>query len=281
MRFIRNFEITIQTPNGIEINITPPITARISITRNTLASANSCSLSLVNLKKSVRAIIYKDRFAISDYWQMVIRAGYGRQLYEIFRGNIYEAFSSKSGTDWVTQIEGMDGMYAIQNGVTSRSYNAGVDLRTLAADVVSDMPRVIRGVFSPNLGQTAGRGTVLFGSSSEILEDITNNQYFIDGEQVNILGENQYIEAAGVLVLDAGIRKATPRRRESLLEVQTLFTPQVVVKGFAEIRGGEDVYAGQYLILGFSHNITISQAEPGQADTMITLDAGTQALEAI
>jgi len=281
MRFIRNFEIIIQTPNGIELRITPPITARIQITRNALASANTCSVQIVNLKKSTRAQIYKDRFAISDYWQMVVRAGYGKQLYEIFRGNIYEAWSSKQGTEWTTQIEGMDGMFAIQNAVTSRSYNSGANIKNMITDIITDMPKTIAGIISPSKDQTIGRGAVYMGSSAEILDDLTDNQSFIDNEAVNVLGTNEVIGANDVLLLSASLRKSTPRRRENLLETNVLFTPQVAVGGFAEIRGGEDIYAGQYKILGFSHNITISQAEPGNADTTITLDAGSAALEAI
>lgn len=65
------------------------------------------------------------------------------------------------------------------------------------------------------------------------------------------------------------------------MEVSTLFTPNIRLGQFVEIRDGEKVYSGQYKVIGIKHSLTVSQAESGSAQTDLMLDAGTQALKAV
>lgn len=279
MKFGRTFEIEIITPLNNQIVIRPPFSVQFSIVRNTLASANSCSLTIYNLGRITRQRIYKDRYSLTDYWQLTIKAGYG-SLQTLFRGNIYEASSTKQGTEWITKISGFDGIYGIQNGFTARTVSAGTQKSNVLNNVIADMPNMIAGLFgSPGQG-SSDRGRVLFGQSSKVLNEETDNQYFIDNETVNIIGENEVITNR-IIRLTSDQLLNTPVRRETFIEVESLFIPEMIVGYLCELESKERIYNGEYKILGFSHNVMISGASCGEARTSINLYAGAAGLQGV
>ena len=87
-KFDRNYRLDIFTPAGKRITIERPFSIDFSITRNTLASANKANITLYNLGPSTRNQIFKDRFSVTEYWQVSLFAGYGNRLHEIFTGMI-------------------------------------------------------------------------------------------------------------------------------------------------------------------------------------------------
>lgn len=279
MKFQRNYQLDIFTPDGIQVTITPPLSIKFSITRNTLASANRAQIEIINLAKNTRNKIYKDRYSITEYWRIILRAGYGNKLIEVFSGNIYEAKSSKDKTEWTTSIDAFDGMDAIQNGFTSSTVAAGTSKENILKSVINDMPNVISGFFGEIADEEAApRGKSLIGQSSDVLAAETDGQYFIDGETVNVLTDDEVIPGE-ILVLDASQNLATPKRQDTMLMVPQLFFPQAKVGLLCELNSLEEIYNGVYKIMGFTHNVTISQAVSGEARTEFMLYAGAAGFE--
>lgn len=279
MKYGRKYEIQIVNPQNKQIIIRPPFTVQFSITRNTLASANSCKLTIINLGRNTRQEIYKDRYSLTDYWSLIIRGGY-KNLETLFRGNIYEAFSSKSGTEWITQIQGFDGIYGIQNGFTSRTVSSGTDKQNVIQNVIGDMPNILSGILGNPSQGSSERGRVLFGQSSMVLSQETDNQYFIDNETANVISEEEVI-VNRIYRLSSNQLLKTPIRRETFIEVDSLFIPEIKVGNLCELESKESVYNGEYKILGFSHNVTISGAACGEARTSLNLYAGAAGLQGV
>lgn len=279
MRFGRTFEIEIITPENRQIIIRPPFTVQFSIVRNTLASANSCSLTIYNLGKITRQRIYKDRYTLTDYWGLTIKAGY-KYLQTIFRGNIYEAASTKKGTEWITNIKGFDGIYGIQNGFTSATVSAGTPKKNYLENAIADMPNILAGFLGDPAQGSTDRGKVLFGQTAKVLNEETDNNYYIDNETVNIISEEEVITNRLIKLTSEQLFN-TPVRRETFIEVDTLFLPEAAVGYLCQLESGERVYNGEYKILGFSHNVMISGANCGEARTMINLYAGAAGLKAV
>ena len=276
----RNYRLDVFTPDGKQISIANPFSIIFSLTRNTLSSANKCDITLYNLGPATRNQIFKDRFSITEYWRISLFAGYGNRLHQIFTGNIYEAFSYKDKTEWITKLDCYDGMDAIQNGFTSTTVEKGTPKENYLRTIINDMPNVVAGFFgSPAEGESP-RGKSLIGQSSELLSIETGNQFFIDRETVNVLADNETIRG-DVVKLDPDDLLTTPRRREAFLDVSTLFEPQVQVGQIYEIESLEPRYNGQYKIMGFSHNVTISQASAGQALTNLSLYFGADGLQEV
>ena len=276
----RNYRLDIFTPDGVQITIAPPFSIKFSVTRNTLASANKGRITLYNLGPGTRNSIFKDRFTITEYWRAQLFAGYGNRLHNVFTGNILEAWSNKELTEWITQIDAFDGLDAIQNGFTAQTVAAGTPRINVIQSIIDDMPNVLAGAFGSPANGEAVRGEVLLGQATDMLSEQTNGQYFIDLETVNILSNDEVIRGQ-VIVLDESLLLSTPRRREAFLDVSTLFEPQIQVGQIYEIRSLESIYNGQYRVVGFTHDVTISQATSGEARTDIQLYFGAEGLREV
>lgn len=279
-KFQRTYKLDIFTPSGKRLTIEPPFTIRFSINRNTLSSANKAKITIINLGQATRNQIYKDRYSTTEYWRVLLQAGYNNRLHTIFQGNIYEAFSFKEKTEWITEIDAYDGMDAIQNGYTARTVTAGTSNTDVFTSVFNDMPNLISGIIgSAGEGETS-RGRVIMGQSAEVLNRETNGQYFIDNETVNVLTDEEVIRGP-VIALDPTDLLSTPKRRETFLDVKTLFQPQLQVGRIYEIRSVQERFNGQYKIMGFSHDVEISGASGGKAETMLQLYFGANGLQEV
>ena len=275
MKFLRNYEIRIKTPSGDLITIDPPVSAQIDVDRAVMATQNNASITLYNLAPSTRNKIYKDKFMFTQYWQMFILAGYGKtDLYEIFRGNIQEAYSYKQGTEWVTHIDAYDGAFAIQNGFVSETVTKETSIKDMITRVIHTMPEMLAGVMgSPTAGQAA-RGKTLIGPSYDVVQDLTSGQAFVDGETLNVMADDEVI-AGEAFVLDSDNIFESPRRRDTFLEVTTLLSPEIRIGYICQLNSKITRYNGNYKVLGIKHSATISQADAGEATSMLSLFAGS------
>ncbi len=280
MKFGRNYFIQIQTPEGDVLEIAPPFSAKIDITRNTLASTNTCNITLYNLKSSTRNRIYKDRYNIAEYWQIVVMAGYTR-LETIFQGNIYQSFSTKQNVDWITTLECFDGLYGIQNGNIAETISAGTSYRDLIPRVIKTMPNMVAGKIG-KVGDlvTGDRGQVMIGQSTNALQELTDGNYFIDKESVYCLQSDEVLSGS-VLVLDSNQLFETPKRSDTFLECPILFLPEATVGLICELRSKEKVFDGQYKTIGFKHSVSILGNAAGEAMTTISLYAGATGLREV
>lgn len=277
----RNYKLDVITPEGKQITIEPPFTLIANIARNTLASANKGNFTIYNLGENTRNQIFKDRFTITEYWQVILYGGYGNRLHELFKGNMLEGFSYKQGSEWITKLDCFDGMQAIQNGFTSTTIQANTPKENILKTVINDMPNVIAGLFGSPAEGEAPRGQALIGQSSQIISEQTGDHYFIDGETINVLNDNETLPGA-VIKLDPGDLLATPRRREAFLDVPVLFEPQVQVGRVYEIESLETRFNGQYKIVGFSHNVPFDfSGKGGQAITNLQLYFGADGLQEV
>jgi hypothetical protein len=275
MKFIRDYELRIKSPAGVALQINPPVSCTFDIDRAVMSSVNKGTITLINLAPDTRNAIYKDKYATSEYWQIIFMVGYGNEMYEIFRGNIQEAYSYKSGTEWFTYIDAYDGSYAVQNGFISETIGSGVSLKDAIPRVIHALPEVLPGVLgTPATTKTAPRGEVLLGSSWEEMQRITGGQAYIDGGYVNVMAKDDAI-SGDVFVLDSDMITETPKRREQFLEVATsVLCPEIRVGYICELKSLFERYNGQYKVYGVKHSGTISGAQCGDASSMISLYKG-------
>ncbi|MGE4515214.1 MAG: hypothetical protein AB7E26_15585 [Chryseobacterium sp.] len=270
-KFGRTYRLDIFTPSGDQISIEPPFSIKFSITRNTLASLNSARITIYNLGPNTRNRIYRDRFATIEVWPVTLFSGYGNRLHSVFVGEIFEAYSYKQGKDWITELSCLDGINAIQNGVISTTITKGVDFKKIIKRIIDTMPGITAGILGSPADGVAERGISLIGSSADSINEIVKGRYFIDKQKLHILSTNEVLPG-DIIFLDPSSLLSTPRRRESFVDVSTLFEPQIEVASQYLIESIEPVYNGIYKVVGFNHDVTISNAESGQARTDIQLN---------
>jgi len=279
VKFIRNYEIRITTPNGYAITIAPPITCSLEVEQSVKGSSlSNASVTITNLAPNTRARLGKDKFTPVDYWQIIILAGYGNALIEIFRGNIQEGYSYKQGTEWITKLECYDGAYQVQNGFMSETFTKDMNLKDVISRSVKSMPQLLSGVLgSPAEKASPARGRVVIGNPYDEIQKMSDGQAFISGEKLYVLADNE-VMSGEVFVLSAEDNKTTPKRRDGYLEVERIFSPELKVGRIAEVRSMSEKYNGQYKIFGVKHSAVFSQSEAGDAATTVSLFIGSEPL---
>jgi hypothetical protein len=288
-KFGRNYVLQVGTPSGGTLTIELPFTIEFDITRNTLTSANVCSIRIYNLNAANRNQI---RFNVMDtgiFQSVILQAGYGQNLSTVFTGNITQAWSVREGTNFITTLECFDGGYAFNNGQISTQFPAGTSEKIVLQTVASALPFVSLGSIGNYPDQngvstlgTLPRGNAVSGSTVQVLTQLTGtNGFFIDGGKVNCLGDNECTPGGTPLIDDSSGLLATPVRELTKMTFDMIFEPGLVAGQLVNLQSAEGTskkanFNGVYKVTGVKHRGTISGAVCGDAITSVELFYGTQ-----
>lgn len=277
MRINRQYKLVIQNPQKETITITNPFTIDFNCNRDTLASVNSLDLNIQNLSANTRNFLYKDKYTVNEYWQCSLDIGYDK-LYNVFLGNIYEAFSYKQRNEWITHISGFDGAFALQNTKVSVSVSGGTDKLNLLQQVLKSTEYLEIGAIG-ELGQGYyKRGKVFLGSLKEFIDNEAGGNYFIDCQKLNIMTNDEALSYQ-IIDLNSNYIKTTPKRRDTMLEVQMMMTPEIQIGGVVNLKSLFPIFNGAYKVLGVNHSGVISDGVYGDFNTTAQLYAGERAFK--
>lgn len=288
-KFLRNYRLKAEIgtmKGGIktiseEIVISYPLTINFSITRSEFSQASTASFEIFNLKESTRAKLYKDRQDTEKYILLKFYAGYGEddtKLPMCFCGDVFECYSYKDGgtTEFKTEISTMSGGTSRTEFASNFEMAAGTPplliIQRLASDMHVDIGAISQTVLS-KLSPSA-RATPFSGNSYEMLSNYVGGHLFIDNNRLYILDKDD-VRLDGVLTLnvDTGLI-GTPKRRDSVLEASLIFEPNLELCQLLYLTSLTAPYMnGQYKVIGFSHNGTISGTIGGQCISSVYLDA--------
>jgi len=281
IKFGRKYTLLVDTVNDTTIEIKPPLTLEFNCKRNNLATANTASFKIYNLKEVTRNSIYKDKYNTLIYRKVELKAGYKEDSPIIFRGNILQAFSYRSGVNIITEITAYDGGFAISNSISAISVEKEEPQENVLATLVNDL-RNVQGSRIGTFTRNSTRGRVLFGNTADLLVNETNDNFFIDNEKAYLLNRNEVIES-GISIINAqsGLLES-PRRSETQIIFKMLFEPQLQVSQIIELQSViNSILNGQYKVIGFEHIGTISEAVGGKCETNVSLWLGSEPLTII
>lgn len=279
-KFGRNYSLSVGTQNGSTLTIALPFTIEFDITRNTLTSANVCSIRIYNLSANHRNQLRFNIMDTGDYRPITLFAGYGNNLSVIFSGSITQAWSVREGVNFITTIECFDGGYAFNNGITNTTFPSGTPMQTVISSLAGSLPNVQGGYIGTNYPGTLSRGNSVNGNTMDLLRDLTGGGVFIDNGTVNCLGDNECIPANGITVIDesSGLL-ATPVREQTILTFDMIFEPRLVVGQQIQLNSSTGAnFNGFYKTISVKHRGMISGAVCGDAITSVGLFYGTAAL---
>jgi hypothetical protein len=282
MKFGRRYKVTLQTTDATAIIIELPLTIQFNIHRSVSSSLNSMTLQLFNLSETHRNLIYQDRFS-TERRKIIVEMGY-ESLSTVFVGDIYEANSTREGTNIITTIDARDGNFDTNVTTINYTYKAGSTVREIIEYLAKQFPNLKLGKVTANgsLNATFPRPVVLEGNVYELLKLYSNqklNQPYVDLAIVNILGQNEVLINNNITLLNASTGLiATPRRDQSFLSVTTLLEPRVIIGQVLQVESKiMPQYNGLYKILGVTHKGIISGAQSGEALSVFEMN-GNQLL---
>lgn len=292
MKFGRIYELRVQGRDE-EHTIAFPLTCRFRVTNNSLFSCGSAVIQIYNLTQEARNDIYKDAFEIATYKQVVLSAGYVANTANpgaisipiIFQGNVVQASSYRQGTDWITEIQALDGGFALDTGSINLTkpipqVQPRVDFEDIMTNLVAAMPRVKLGTIG-TFDIARSRGVSFSGSPWDyIVRSVApmQGQAFINKEVVNIVQQWEYVAEDGLLETispEEGMI-GTPRVQDGLVKIRMIFEPRLEVAQKIKIQTSEIPSAqlkrgGDFKVLNLLHGGTISGAVCEELITEATL----------
>lgn len=276
IKFGRNYRLTIDPADGgPPIVLGMPLTLRYTVERHTLSDLNNARLEIYNLSESERNRIFQDQYYIPRNKTVTLEIGY-ESLTTVFAGTIWEAHSSREGTDIVTAITGLDGNFDINTTQVFQTYTGGKTMGDLFKFLIGQFPNLQLGAIG-DFGAAPLRPVALNGNVWSLIKKYSQNQCFIDLGKVFVLKYNEVVPGQiPDLSIDSGLLE-TPRRDDSFLTVTTLMEPRVAMMQNINLKSV--IYPGYnavYQVAGVLHQGTISAAVGGSARSTFSLLLGSR-----
>lgn len=261
---MRDFELLVQIDSETAIIIKPPLRIAFDGTKSVDKALNELNIQIYNLsrdhrnkiirdaadkdpqknkdkkklteaeKKSQKLAESKDKTAI---FKIVLRAGYDH-LETIFTGDILEAYTERSGADFITHITGQDGLFDFRSAFTSKTVKGdAIDA------ILHDMPRTAKGKVSKRKENV--RHKVLVGNSAKLLSEqlFDNEVMFFDNDTLHIIKDGEVVSDIAVDInSETGLLQA-PTKADKLISARTLMNPAVRVGGLVNLTS---IYAPHY-----------------------------------
>lgn len=295
-KFQRNYQLQVLGNDGQLHTFAYPLTMEFQVKRNTLQSANTGNFKIYNLGQHTRNAIYKDYYSQTlSFRSLIVSAGYGNfnnpsALPIIFNGNVMQASSYRieKSVNYITEIDGYDYAWPMANGKTTFNAPSGSLTTTqiitrLVADLQSTVPldpnnkgvSLSIGAISPQYNVPYNQNVAIVGNTWDALQNITNNQTYIDNGRVYSLFENDVFSGdLQVISNETGIL-GSPRKQDRLVIVEMLFEPRINIGQQVKIISPSlSQYPtdnnGVFKVVGVEHHGTISAAVSGDCKTIVT-----------
>lgn len=236
-KFGRTYFLSIQ-PNVIgpgipNIEIAPPFTIEFDVTRDVLGSLNHAQIKIYNLSPNTRNLLLKDYNNFNNNRIIYLQAGYGTatNLPTIFYGCVFQAYSRRVGTDFLTEITAQSGGYSPPDVFYSGPpFAAGSTDRVVIEALVNNLAAAT-GLSVGFIGNYPNRSVRMRSPSKPILEElkeISGGGVFIDQTSINVFNNvTESITTPVPLINSSTGLLETPSREQTRMTIPILFTPEI------------------------------------------------------
>ena len=284
-KFGRKYVLRIEISDNEFVEVKDPITCEFSIVRNNLASANTATFTLFNLNPDNRNKIYKDQYDMGTFRAIQFYAGYGSQakkvnedesetiiLPQLFNGAIKKASSQREGAEFKTEIECYDGAVNVATATVSQTQPPGSTRKALINGLIESLTGINSKTIGAGFEDASKRGVSLMGNPMDLLQQFSGNTFYIDSQNAYALGPEEVIPSDIRLISAENGLLGTPRKYETLVELDMLFEPRLKPSQAIELKSVTDArFNGVYKLVGLTHRGTISGSIGGDCKTSVQL----------
>lgn len=285
VKFQRNYSLSLEVAGGQNVTIELPYRCEFEIVRDTLASSQTATFRIYNMKQSIRDLIWKDQYLWTQFRAIKFSAGYGSFTPVIFNGSIKQAYSEhgSGAQDGVTTIEAYDGAYQITNGLTNMTLAAGQPADQVIKTLAASLPNITGQPIVGSFPTTNLRGEVLFGNTWDMILKKSGGLGTIDNGQPKILNLNDVVTGSIPLIDASTGLLGAPKRTNAMVTFEMLFEPRITIGQALALKSSYNALLnGNYKVMGFTHRGRITDlGDPGEARTSVNLWLGTAALNPI
>jgi hypothetical protein len=282
-KFGRRYVLRVQTiesefeADSRYVEIKYPITCEFNIVRHNMASSNTANFTLYNINPQTRNQIFKDQYDQTKILSIQFFAGYSEwekaaPLPQVFNGTIKRASSIRNGQDFLTEIEAYDGAINMATEVVSATKPAGVSKQEIMETIKEGIKDMASFTIGDKFNEATKRGVAIMGNPNDLMQQYSNNSFYIDSQNGYVLGENEVVEGEIRLINGDNGLLGTPRKYETLVEVEMLFEPRIKPSQLIELQSvTSERFNGVYKVTGITHNGVISDAVGGNCITKLQL----------
>ena len=273
-KFGLNYELFVQAVDGTTIIIKPPFTLDFNITRKTLADANVGSFKIYNLSERVRNLLRKDQDDVGNLKQIVVKAGYGKQLADVFKGNVSKGWSVREGVNFLTQMECYDGGFALVNTTMDQTFPKGTLQRSILKAGLNALKA--GSVEVGAIGNFTGaitKGNSFSGAAAKVISELSGGAFFVDNGKSYILKDDEVIDTPPKIIDSSSGLIGTPTREFQFINLEMVFEPQISVGQRIILKSlTGDNLNGLYKVHSIQHAGIIS----GSVSSSVKTDLGLQ-----
>ena len=290
-KFGRSFVLRIeanQDKNGANVDadgnswveIKSPFTCEFTISRNNLSATNNATFVIYNLGPDNRNRIYKDVYDTNNLKAVQFFAGYaekaGDLLPRCFNGTVKLAYSQRNGPDFRTMIEAFDGYNSFGVPSVSVSIPAGTKPSDQILAVSQELSKKIGSTIPVSMGDKFSdipkRALAIMAAPGDALEQITGGNAYVDNQAIYALDHADCLDGDVRLIDFNNGLIGTPRKSETMVEIDMLFEPRIKPSQWIELKSLSDPrFDGLYKVTAITHKGVISGAVGGDCVTSLTL----------
>ncbi len=298
-KFQRTYQLQIQGQDGNIYQIGsdsgegPLLTMEFSVSRASMASAQSGSFRIRNLPFEIRSAIGRDWYNMGAYRSLIVRSGYvGTPLSTIFNGLVIRvaSYREEGGVDWITEIEGHDFSLVMGNSFsrwTIGSQDAPVTQTQVIDRLVQDLQfNVSKQDLNLGIGYIGNFSANRYSYTANdytwnLLQVETDRLSYIDNGKIYCLPNGDSFKGDLQLISSSTGLLGTPKRCQNSLSVEMIFEPSLVPGQQIYLDTNSDpklnsLFNGAYIITGVQQAGVISQTVNGKCKTVALLQlAGT------
>lgn len=276
-KFGRVYSLSVELANGQKTTIELPFTVEFEVRRETLASSQTATIKVYNLGERLRNLIYKDKFNVTEFRAVQLRAGYENfKAPLIFNGTILQAYSERQGVNFITTLECYDGAFAMSNSYSSQTFGAGATREQVLRGLNSDLKGISGQPIIGNFPGRLARGSVYLGNTWNYIVQLSDGYASIDNGQLKILRPNEAIQSEIPLITSESGLLGSPRRADTMIEFEMLFEPRFSLGQVVGLQSeANSIFNGSYKVMGFVHTGVISPSVGGECKTQVSLWTGT------
>lgn len=216
-RFNRDYRLLVGPPGQQGIEIRPPLRLTFDISKDASEDPNEIKIRVWNLKQDTRdALVEPDNVA-------VLYAGYAEEDGPLLMayGTILQGWTYFDGPDVITELDVLDGYAEIRDTVVSLGYGAGIQARTIIADIARQMGlRLVMADDVPN--RSWQNGFSYYGAARVALHKVvhgTGLEWSIQNGELQIVPRRGTTKRqAFVLSADSGLIGHPERMRQGARE---------------------------------------------------------------
>lgn len=284
-KFNRNYKLIFEIKEYVDdslsklklretIEIKYPFTLEFNIEHSVYSETNSGYFRLYNLNSDIQAKLWKDKAQIRKIIDITLYAGYEDYMPLIFKGKAIDCYTFRDGgdTDFTTEIHAFDGMDWLLYGFTSTTFKVGTKMTDIVNMFTKDLNMFDVGYISPDIPPLPCNQTFI-GQTLDLLgREYGGYQIFVDKGELNILGKQDVIPGQLLVITSESGLLGTPRRMDSVLEVEMMFEPRITTaQAIKLLVDSLPELNGTYKVVGLSHNGIISPTIAGTLTTRVYL----------